>query len=65
MGTLPRCHPGVRAGQLCAATKRVLAAETVVLAVLGKPLPTSNGNQGPVIGAGLIPAGNGVVVGPP
>lgn len=31
----------------------------------GQAAATSNGNQGPVIGAGLIPAGKGVVVGPP
>lgn len=46
-------------------TAGLTAGQQVVLAVLGKPLPTSNGNQGPVIGAGLIPAGTGVVVGPP
>ena len=42
-------------------TAGLRAGQQVVLAILGKPLPTGNVNQGP----GFGPVGGGVVAGPP
>ena len=46
-------------------TAGLRAGQQVVLAVLGKPLPTNNLNQGPPIGPGIGPGGPNVILGPP